>query len=375
MYFVLYLKYIIINNLCQWGISMKIHKNFVGGNIKVIEINGSDVYLENEIRDTVEDWFYWAFCVEGANGKTITFNMQKTRIGHFGPAVSYDLVNWHWLNQLDGNSFTYTFAENESCVYFAHSMLYHPQRFLNFANERNLEVQELCKSRKGRSVPCVRLGEGEKQIIVTARHHCCESTGTFVMQGFIEEMLESLPKDFSVLCVPFADYDGVVEGDQGKSRAPHDYNRDYFQDINEVLYPETRAIIDFANKNGCNYGFDLHSPWHQGGENGEHDTVFILHNDPRKADKFVRFGKIFEQSISDKSFKYFAKNDIPFGCSWNKGGGTQFSKYMTKRTENELAFTLETTYFGTKDNVVTDEKLVELGRCFAKAVLKYDSLI
>ena len=173
---------------------MKIHKNFVGGNISVLKIEENNVYLENEIRDTAEDWFYWAFCVEGAEGKTLKFIMQNTRLGKFGPAVSFDLKNWQWVNSVEDNVFTYTFKENEKCVYFAHHMLYHPQRFFDFAKNNNLQIQELCKSRKGRSVPCVRFGIGSKQIIVTARHHCCESTGDFVMQGFIEEFIKRKPK-------------------------------------------------------------------------------------------------------------------------------------------------------------------------------------
>ena len=52
---------------------MKIHANFTGGNIRVLEINGDIIQVQNEIRDTTEDWFYWAFCVEGAQGRTLNF--------------------------------------------------------------------------------------------------------------------------------------------------------------------------------------------------------------------------------------------------------------------------------------------------------------
>ena len=48
---------------------MRIHADFTGGNIRVLKIDGTDVYIQNEIRDTTEDWFYWAFCVEGAQGR------------------------------------------------------------------------------------------------------------------------------------------------------------------------------------------------------------------------------------------------------------------------------------------------------------------
>jgi len=56
---------------------MKIHGNFTGGNIRVLKVDGSHVYVQNELRDTIGDWFYWAFCVEGAQGQTLTFHFDK----------------------------------------------------------------------------------------------------------------------------------------------------------------------------------------------------------------------------------------------------------------------------------------------------------
>ena len=146
---------------------MKIHCDFVGGNISVVSIAGNDVYLENQIRDTIGNWFYWAFCVENAENRELCFRMQPNRLGYWGPAVSRDLKTWYWLDNVDGDSFTYKFGENESKVYFAHNILYHPARFFELANELPLDVFEFCKSRKGRTVPACILGNGKKNIILT----------------------------------------------------------------------------------------------------------------------------------------------------------------------------------------------------------------
>ena len=43
------------------------------------------------------------------------------------------------------------------------------------------------------------------------------------------------------VCVPFVDYDGVVDGDQGKYRLPRDHECDYGRDV-PPIYPETAAI-------------------------------------------------------------------------------------------------------------------------------------
>ena len=341
---------------------MKIHKDFLGGNIKVISQSKTEVFLENELRDTMENWFYWAFCVEGAEGKSITFNMQENRLGYFGPAISHDLKNWHWLDSVDGNSFTYHFAEDETKVYFAHSFLYHPDRFFEFSKKQNLEIRELCKGYKGSSVPCVSFGNGKTSIILTARHHACESTGNYVLEGVLSELIGC--PEFRVFCVPFVDYEGVIRGDQGKRRDPHDHARDY---TDEPIYPECAAIMDYAKQNGCDFGFDFHSPWHIGGDN---DNAFIVQKSFEKLDRLNRFGEILESSITEDSLKYYHKNDYPFMTGWNQSAPT-ISMFLTDLPENEVAFTLETAYFGTKENKVSEERLIELGRCFARAIKKY----
>ncbi|MBE6953699.1 MAG: carboxypeptidase family protein [Ruminococcaceae bacterium] len=345
---------------------MRIHQDFIGGNISVKEINGDTVFLENQLRDTTEDWFYWAFCIEGAENRTITFHLQSCRLGYFGPAVSHDLETWHWLDSVDENSFTYRFGEAETKVYFAHSMLYHPKRFYAFAEKHNIAVEELCKGYRGSSVPCIKLGDGETGIVLTARHHACESTGSYVLEGVLEELIAEPIPSATVFCVPFVDYEGVIRGDQGKSRAPHDHNRDYGAE-NEPIYPECRAIREYAAREGCHFGFDFHSPWHRSGIN---DCVFIVQSSEEQLEKLNHFGEILEANITENALQYEHKNDYPPNTGWNRCE-TDFANHMQNRKENILSLTLETAYFGTPQNKVSAENLVELGRCFAKALKEY----
>lgn len=344
---------------------MDIHEKFTGGNIKFIKKEGVDIYLENQLRDTSENWFYWAFCIEGASGMELNFHFTDSRIGYWGPAVSHDLENWHWLNTADGDSFTYKFADDEDRVYFAHSLLYHSTRFAKLADDLSLSTFELCKSRRGRSVPAVKFGDGNKSLILTARHHACESTGSYVLEGVLKELVTDPIDDMCVFYVPFVDYDGVVDGDQGKARIPHDHNRDYTKDAS--IYPETAAVKEYAAKKGCNYGFDFHSPWHKGGEN---DNIFIVRNSTAKLDRIERFSKILEKKITPGSMKYLSKNDHPPMAGWNRPS-PNFGYTMMHRDECELAFSLETAYFGTEDDKITEEKMIEFGRCFARALKEY----
>ena len=90
------------------------------------------VRVENELRDTQGDWFYWAFRVRGAAGRTLTFDFgDKAWVGPWGAAVSHDGVNWTWGGAAseDGKRFTYAFAPDEAEVYFCHDLHYAPARF------------------------------------------------------------------------------------------------------------------------------------------------------------------------------------------------------------------------------------------------------
>ena len=138
--------------------------------------------------------------------------------------------------------------------------------------------------------------------------------------------------------------------------------------VNAVaIYPETAAIREYADRYGCNFGFDFHSPWHKGGEN---DNIFIVRNRADMTERFDRFSKLFEAECGAESMSYKKENDHPACTTWNQPSAT-FSFTMHSRPECKLAFTLENTYFGTEDNKVSAERLISLGRAFARGLKKY----
>ena len=70
-------------------------------------------------------------------------------------------------------------------------------------------------------------------------------------------------------------------------------------------------------------------------------------------------------------FLYEHANDYPPDFGWNKSDAPTFATHVMKKKTAELAFTLETAYFGTKENIFTVEKAIQTGRCFTKALRKY----
>lgn len=361
---------------------MKIDKQIVCGNIEVLEIDGDRVRLKNELRDTRldRDWFYWAFRVTGAAGRTVTFEFpHENRVGYWGAAVSHDQINWKWTGTRkvsvleDGTpleSFTYTFGKDENETYFAQNMVYVPARFESFCAANGLKIEELCVSNKGRSVPFVRFGSGEKKILLTSRHHACESTGTHVMESVFQSLIDNPIEGYEVVCVPFVDYDGVVDGDQGKHRLPHDHNRDYPFDEGESLYNTCDAIRRYVNGNSVLFAFDFHSPKHLGGIN---DKVSIIYNFENKAPYLKRFTEFLHSRITKDSLSYDPVNDVPPNTEWNVDTNEDFARYLARKPENRIACSVETPYFGEEDasNVVNGDSMRELGKCFARAVRDY----
>lgn len=353
---------------------MRIITSFPGANIHILSIDGNTVYLAPDMRDTAVDWFYWCFAVEDADGKTITFVFDnRVRVGYYGAAVSHDFYTWHWQNEAEGepDRFVYTFSEDEGRVYFAHDMLYRPERMIMLAETLGLRSNLLCKSRKGRDIPYFTFGTGDRMVILTSRHHACESTGSYVLEGTLSALRENPIEGVKIFCVPMVDYDGVVDGDQGKGRAPHDHNRDYL--IGEPShYTEVNEIKKYIDTQNVVLGIDFHSPYHSGEYGKEHDTVYICRNDIGKFDLVARFSEILESEICPGSLIYSSENDVSVRTHvWMKDDVPTFARYVSLSRDEAVGMALETTYFGRADDRFDPGKAIMLGRCVAEAIRKY----
>ena len=180
--------------LAQPNPPLAIDAEYAGGNIVVEKIEGDTVFLQPDLRDTDGWWFYWNFRVNGAAGRTLTFRFNgKDPIGVRGPAVSRDGgITWSWLGKpvVEGR-FRYAFSPDATETRFAFAIPYLQSNLREFlaAHERSpsLAVEKLCTSRTGRDVEMLRVGrlDGEApfRVLVTARHHACESMASFALEG------------------------------------------------------------------------------------------------------------------------------------------------------------------------------------------------
>ncbi|MBR4750312.1 MAG: hypothetical protein IK077_00975, partial [Thermoguttaceae bacterium] len=74
------------------GAEPQIDVDFPGANVVVDSISDDGlVKVRPDLRDTVGDWFYTAFRVKCAQGRTLTFEFDApNRVGARGPAISSD---------------------------------------------------------------------------------------------------------------------------------------------------------------------------------------------------------------------------------------------------------------------------------------------
>ena len=366
--------------------------NLPAGNVVVRGVSNETVRLSRELRDTAGDWFYWAFRVRGAKGRTLTFEFDKGiaaggPVGVRGPAVSADRGR-SWSFPCDGkatrHSFVYSFPSDDE-VWFYETWQYLPPDWESFlaAHEdlrgKRFETGVLCRTRKGREVPNARFGRldgaAKYRFFVSSRHHCSEATATPVLEGLASAFLTDddlgrwLCENVELMVVPFVDYDGVVDGDQGKNRRPHDHNRDY----TEFLYPETRAIRDWIAKRASgrlDVFLDVHSPWIRGPSN---EFLYTPWKDPKKMPDVAaeaRFSQLLEE-LQCGSLRYRASDDLRFGEGWNTDKNYSLGLSAVRWAMSEVkglsvVRSLEVPFANANGAVVTPAACRALGRDLAK---------
>ena len=377
-----------------------IDADFPGGNIHLDSLEGDLVRIRPELRGG-NDWFYFAFRVKNAQGRTLRFLFNaKDRIASRGPAVSSDGgKSWRYLNtepNADSREFTYSFGPEERSVLFALAPLYTQKNWDEFMakyrGRDNVELSALCQSPEGRDVELLRIGKGNPNarfaVVLTCRHHCCEMTASWVLEGILEETLsensqygEYLRENAEFFVVPFMDKDGVEKGDQGKGRKPHDHNRDY----NHEVYPEVRALKaqvsgNFSPEDGKKIFFmDLHCPWIRSGINEKFSSP--LPKEPWISEAAQNYFESFEKHQKDGEIPYSPSNNIPFGKGWNteknfmkleNGIPTASAKIWACGLPNILcACTIEMPYSNCSGVEILPQNARELGRNLSKALVDF----
>lgn len=363
------------------------------GNILLDAVDGTTCSVRPDLRDTAIDWFYW--CLRVRLERPVPFRISfdpHHPIGVLGPAISRDQGwTWTWLGRgcVSENAFTYTPHANERELWFSFGMPYtrrNLDRFLQaHVSPPFLQTGVLCQSRRGRPVPWVRIGSeagaAAQRVLVTARHHACEMMASHELEGMMHAFLTSRAawaerwrQEVSLLVIPFMDYDGVEDGDQGKARVPRDHNRDY---EGVSVHPETAALRDWVQAEeeaGRAFGMalDLHDP-HIGGAMNER-IYMVGSRDSTRASEQRIFSQCLE-SCAGGTLPFLASDFLPFGTAWNTGAnyadGMSFAGWASGRPGMRLASTLELPYARARGVEVNAGSAYAFGERLAQAMAVY----
>lgn len=363
--------------------------DFPGGNVILERIDGDTVYLKQDMRDSENWWFYWAFRLRGAAGRTVQvrFGKDNKPVGTRGPAMSLD-GGWTWAWQsadFAPDRFSVVIPVDADEVLLAFADVYTQRQWTRFLERMGaspfLEPGVLTTTRKGRAVELLKVGcrdaAPQHRVVITARHHACESMASYVLEGLVEGILLESPDgawlrgNVEFLIIPFVDKDGVEDGDQGKNRRPRDHNRDYEGDS---VYVETAAIreqVPCWSANKFVAAIDLHCPYIREGSN---ETVFqVGSREPSVWLEQQRLGAILEQIPAD-ALDYRKADNLPFGESWNVGvpaGNRTFIGWSASQPSVRLATTFETAYATAHDRVVSAAACRTFGNDLARALAIY----
>lgn len=360
------------------GRDIIVDNDIPAGNITFERMSGDTVYVHQELRDTRTDWFYWAFRVKGAQGRKLTFVFTESgAVCDRGPVVSLDKGKTYEFLAEEGatsHSFSYAFSKNAREVWFYECFPYTPQMWQSFVEAPHageFEAGVLCKSRGGLDVPFLKVSPKDEtpvlSVVVTSRHHCSEAPATYVLEGFTSAFLEDselgswLRANIGLIVVPFVDMDGVVAGDQGKNRAPHDHNRDY----TEFIYPETAELARLMTELQPDVFLDFHNPTHTG-------KYIYSPLSPTTGSIDGDFGRLVEK-YQEGGLNYRSSDDLPFGVSWNTSKnyseGLSSRNWVTTSIKNiKIARTFEIPFTYANGAEVYPDKMRLFGHGIARAL-------
>lgn len=346
----------------------KVETNIEGGNAEIVSVDDSTITFRPQLRDTKGWWFYWRFDVFGAQGKTIALQCaDRNCFDAEGIAVSFDAgKTWKYTGRkgvdFKKGRLSLSIPEGAERVGLSFAIPYtseHLDALLKKYSDRpEFKVRPLAKTKKGRQNIYITLEpvgrDATRKIAFTARHHACEMTANYVIDGIVSRYFSDTPQgkwareNLAVFIVPFVDYDGVLDGDQGKNRKPHDHNRDYV----EALHPSVRAIKQMLPEWGgdkLRYALDIHCPYiSKRNPKDINDRLFFTAPQSEKANRNL---EKFMASLSNELAKspdrpQLNPDDIvKYGTMWNKLKEPVNFKFWAERLPSvEFAASLEIPY-------------------------------
>ncbi len=233
-------------------------------------------------------------------------------------------------------------------------------------------------SGEGREFPRLRLAaepseEARPGVYFVARQHAGETPGSWLMDGILRFVASDAPEarecreQVDWWLAPFADLDGVVNGDYGKDALPWDFNRAWeLLPMRPEVHALQRDMRRFAQRTKPRIVVDLHGPGHDG-----KDIYVHLPRDERPE----------EQKEAARSFVLHLMRQFPelnpeevwkptrYASRWNPL--STLGGWAWDYLDNTPGATIETSYQSLAGKVLERGDYRDLGRRVALAVFEW----
>ncbi len=259
---------------------IEIDAGFDSGNIEVLSIDGTLARLAIR-KDHQSDFFQWFhFRVSGAQGRELTLKITGLNASAYPggwpgyrAAVSEDREFWGRAESSfdaaeDDGTLTIRYRPEGSIAWFAYFAPYSWERHQDLiaatALADGVEHRVLGRSLDGRTIDCLDLGAGSKQVWLYARQHPGESMAEWWMEGALAcltDPTDPVGRKLRQLCrfhvVPNANPDGSVRGHLRTNAAGVNLNREWAAPSAEQS-PEVLCIRNAMDQSGVHFAMDVH---------------------------------------------------------------------------------------------------------------------
>ena len=362
---------------------IRIDTNFPGGAVEGVMFgeDGAISFSAPKNGSPRSLWYY--FRITGGRGKKLCFYQKELEdvLGLFeartyaftAPVVKFgEEGQWQRIPvkdikfESDPIEYTFSFVQKEDIAYVAFSYPYTFKdlvRYIGINRKKEyIALDYIGETAEGRKYPCLKVGPVgnniEGMVIITARHHAGEVSGSYVLEGIINayiSLLEELGPEkvgASLLIFPFVDLDGVETGRYGKDRPPVDFNRDWtvYPQHSEIRWIQNHTEKEAAKNTPILY-IDLHAPQPGG-------TTYIVpaRASSSKPDHYYMvwdfYGK-FEKAIEGTSTCRVQDLD-PYAINWGQEMYQHNSVQYHAKYFSIPSFTLETSYHYDSENALLE---------------------
>ncbi len=253
---------------------------FDSGNIEVLGVDGTSARLAIR-KDHQSDFFQWFhFRVGNARGRELELKItglaESAYPGgwpEYRAAVSEDRNFWgraesSYDGHEQGGTLTIRYRPEGNLAWFAYFAPYswerHQDLIAGAALAEGVEHRVLGRSLDGRTIDCLDLGDGAKQVWLYARQHPGESMAEWWMEGALDcltDPADPLGRKLRQLCrfhvVLNANPDGSVRGHLRTNAVGVNLNREWDAPSADRS-PEVLAIRNAMDETGVHFAMDVH---------------------------------------------------------------------------------------------------------------------